>query len=1389
MVLCSVYLLLNQLLRNKVYKHVIFAQMMLIPNMKIFLVLFFFGWLSTPLLWSNSSNPPNGYHGETQDCSSCHNGNLNTGNGSISLTGLPSTYTPGQTYDLALTILDTNSRGYGFQLIPKSNGNTSGSLTATTSGMAIESGAAEHRGTSISGSWNFQWTAPATDEGTVTFYASGLATGGTSGNDGDYVYTISQNISANSFSHASIDWNATTGGVIFSSPAIAADGSVYVGSNDNMLHAFNADGTNKWTFETGNWVDSTPSIGPDGTIYVGSWDNKIYALNPDNGKKIWEYETNSYIMASPAIGADGKIYIGSKDSIFYAIESNGSVAWEYFAGEPITSSAALGQDGTIYFGDENGTFHAVNPDGSPKWTYEVEDVAETNKSILSSPALDFSGNIYFGSGNGNCYSIKDNGESASFNWSFPAFDRVDASPVLGINDEVFFVSRDGYLRSLSTLTGNLNWDAFVGDVFYSSPVVDVNGRTYVIGYTGGGENHLFAFDPDGTKAWDTNETDCPFKIGGLVDSSLALSADGKLYYGCFDNRLYCLDVGVGPASSDWPMFQRSSPRDGAWPSYLLEILVSPTGVATTSGQGIYNEGATVSILVDQVAEGYSFDGWSGGVSSTSNQMNFVMSSNISVTANFTLNQYQLAVSAGSGGTVSGSGTFDHGTTASISATPDQGYFFSGWSGQGVASMSATTTTVSMTDNRTVTANFNPLNYSIAAIVSPESTGVVSGLGNYQFGEDVTLTASPTLDGYSFVSWSGDINSTQNPLSITNIDSNLSLTANFGLNTHSLEIVAGTGGTVSGNGNFNHGTLAVINAIPDSGYSFEGWTGDGITDPKARSTTVKMTGNKTVSASFSLNEYSLTLFSGDGGSISGEGNFAEGSTPSITATPNEGFYFSGWTGEGVQEPNAQNTTILMTEDRIATAIFSPIVYTLNLTSSSSGEALGEGNYSHGQIVSITAIPQSGYQFESWNGDVDGNLSSPSRTIIMDSNKSISANFIQVADNNFVLTILSSPLTGGASSGAGSYPANSTVPILAEPNTGYEFVEWIGSGIQDLNSSNTNILLSENHTISANFQKKKYLLQINETEGGSVSGEGNYEYDSDANITALPDEGYTFSNWNGKGIKDPGSYNSTVLMSEDRNISAVFTLKHYKLTLPASAEGEVKGSGIYNHGSVVEISATPITGYTFKKWSGGNLHAPTSSLTTITLTEDTNITASFDRIVYNLQLNASIGGTVSGGGRYYYGYIASVSAIPENGYKFMRWEGDTVQDQNIPFTTTSMISDRNLTAVFEVIPLSENLEDTTEIAPDWYDSAWFGTFFQNENGWAYHLKFGWIYPVIENKKNIWFWHAQLGWVWAAYESFPDQYLWSQNSQDWLLWVNDTPATIRFYDYSISDWLSSP
>ena len=109
-----------------------------------------FAWMQ--ILSANSSNPPDGYHGETLNCSSCHSGSsVNSGDGGINLSGLPSNYTPGQTYDLSITVSGTQTNGYGFQLIPKANGSVSGNLSSASADLGIQSNALEHRGTSSSG--------------------------------------------------------------------------------------------------------------------------------------------------------------------------------------------------------------------------------------------------------------------------------------------------------------------------------------------------------------------------------------------------------------------------------------------------------------------------------------------------------------------------------------------------------------------------------------------------------------------------------------------------------------------------------------------------------------------------------------------------------------------------------------------------------------------------------------------------------------------------------------------------------------------------------------------------------------------------------------------------------------------------------------------------------------------------------------------------------------------------------------------------------------------------------------------------------------------------------------------------------------------------------------
>ena len=591
---------------------------------------------------------------------------------------------------------------------------------------------------------------------------------------------------------ASLTWTSATGGVLFSSPAIDSSGKIYIGSNDNKLHAISSlDGSTAWTFTTGNWVDSTPAMSHDeSVVYFGSWDNKLYAVNSQTGTEIWSFETNSYIQSSPAVGLDGKIYFGSMDSIFYALEANGSLSWQYFVGEPIFSSPAIGPDGTLYFGDENGTFHALNSDGSEKWTYLVDEVTDTNQSILSSPALDGEGNIYFGSGNGYCYSLSDDGTQASLNWRYLTSDRVDASPALGLDDEVFFVSRDGYMRSLplfsATADNVANWEVFVGDVFYSSPVVDENGRVYVIGYTGGGENHLFAYDENGTKAWDSNASSPPFEIPSVVDSSLLLSDAGDLYFGCFDKNLYSIELGVGPADSHWPMFGRTPSRNSDWPPQELTISISNSRGGTVSGGGTYYKESSAYINATPDT-GYSFAGWNGdGVANPDSSSTIVsMTQDRSVVATFSLNSYELALYAGEGGSVTGGGSYTFGSDADINATPNTGYSFAGWNGDGVASPATASTSVSMTQDRNLTANFT---------------------------QDFLSLSVSTLNG----------------------------------------------GSVTGSGTFAQGTLANISATPNAGYIFSGWSGNGMTDPSSASTTVFLSENRIVEAQFSLTSLSLAL---------------------------------------------------------------------------------------------------------------------------------------------------------------------------------------------------------------------------------------------------------------------------------------------------------------------------------------------------------------------------------------------------------------------------------------------------------------------------------------------------------------------------------------------------
>ncbi|HUB08859.1 MAG TPA: PQQ-binding-like beta-propeller repeat protein [Myxococcales bacterium] len=99
-------------------------------------------------------------------------------------------------------------------------------------------------------------------------------------------------------------------------PAIALDGTVYVGHGDG-LHALNgATGAAAWTFASAN-VSSSPAIGGDGTVFFGAEDGSFDAVNPD-GSLRFKYTTGGPISSSPAIGPGGAVYVTSDDGNLYA---------------------------------------------------------------------------------------------------------------------------------------------------------------------------------------------------------------------------------------------------------------------------------------------------------------------------------------------------------------------------------------------------------------------------------------------------------------------------------------------------------------------------------------------------------------------------------------------------------------------------------------------------------------------------------------------------------------------------------------------------------------------------------------------------------------------------------------------------------------------------------------------------------------------------------------------------------------------------------------------------------------------------------------------------------------------------------------------------------------
>ena len=685
-----------------------------------------------------------------------------------------------------------------------------------------------------------------------------------------------------------------------------------------------------------------------------------------------------------------------------------------------------------------------------------------------------------------------------------------------------------------------------------------------------------------------------------------------------------------------------------------------------------------------------------------------MTSDRNVSALFTLYSHTLTLTAGTGGSVSGGGNYGFGINATITATPSTGYSFGGWSGEGVTDTNAASTTVGMTTDRNVSALFTLHSHTLT--LTAGSGGTVSGGGSYGYGTGASITATPDA-GYSFTGWSGTgVSDTTSSNSTVSMTSDRNVSANFNLNTHTLSVNAGSGGSASGGGSYGYGTNATITATPDTGYSFSGWSGDNVADANATSTTVNIIGDQDVSANFSLNSHTLSLSAGAGGTVSGGGSYGYGTDATITATPNTGYSFSGWSGTGVSDANATNTTVSMTGDLVFQANFTLSNVELTFEDSLGGQLSGEGNYPKNSIVIVNAFPDEGYRFDQWIGEGVADLYSASTSVELNNSIKLKAQFSKIPFNTFNLNIVSHPVLGGTTTGSGNFEENVSIFVSAEPSDGYNFVNWSGDGFSDQNSS-IYLTLNTDVNLTANFELKKYQLITSESIGGTILGSGFYEHGTTAQIIASPEEGYIFKEWIGLGITD-------------LNSSSIF----------------------------------------------------------IKVENDNNFTALFERKKFEINASLSTGGTVTGAGNFEYGELVTVKAIPDSGYRFISWLGlEGMIGSEVSFVIES---NKTIEAVFEKISLA-SFSSSRNLGSNWFEH-WFGYFYENQNDWSYHSEFGWIYPSVQIDGSIWFWSENFSWLWVDEATRSKGLYWKEDEGSWIYFPDIHPSNQIFFHYNNQEWI---
>lgn len=739
--------------------------------------------------------------------------------------------------------------------------------------------------------------------------------------------------------------------------------------------------------------------------------------------------------------------------------------------------------------------------------------------------------------------------------------------------------------------------------------------------------------------------------------------------------------------------------------YTLVITVIPTGAGTTVGQGTYNYGSSVQATATP-ATGYNFTKWvldTGDVSKANPLTGIDIDGNRTVQAVFTPKTYSISANAAyrvnesgdfttgtTGGTVSGGGTYTHGNSVSLKATPATGYSFAGWYEGANQVSTAEAYTFTATSARTLVGRFQRNWYTITfsagtgGTVSPTSARV-------QYGGSAESTATANT-GYTFTQWSNGTKTAK--LTVTNVTANATYAASFGINAYVITYQAGTGvaSVTPTSETVNHGSNAAgSTATVATGYNFDGWyNGSTRVSTALKYGPTSVVKNMTLVAKGTIKTFAVTGTSqyrntdstGDwstgtsGGSVSGSGTYDYGSKATLTASAATGYTFMGWFNTSGTSVGTSTTYTINSVTAAVTvyARFQKNWYTVTYTRGTGVNSLSKTSERvayNGTVTSETAVASTGYNSPTWTKSSGTGLLSVSAGKATLS--AIQSNCTLVASatiNSYTISytknanIASISKTSEKVNHGGTATCTATLPANTAQYT-YSFGGWYEGSTR----VGTALALSvANITAARTFEARgvatvnKYTLTV-----VNGSGSGTYNYGTKVTITASTIEGKTFSKWS-DGVT---TASREVTVTANATYTAEYTTNTYTVTY-------VKGTGITTISKTSETvswganatgcTATVTTGYTFDGWYNGGTrvstsltYAPTNVKSNLTLTAKATInkyTVTASPYFRNTDgtgnyTSGTTGGTVSGGGSVNYGGSTTVTATPAAGYKFDGW----------------------------------------------------------------------------------------------------------------------------------------